>query len=1203
MKFRIPQVNQRNNFYVVIAIVFCLGLLSGSAQAQRGQRFGGGGRTGFTFRSPQSHLLRALRMEQLAEELKLTPEQTEKLKTVSESANPSPEMFEFISRMRAAQTDEEKEKIRAEISKYVTQKSQEIEKKIQELLSKEQFTRLNQVGLQLSGTRTLLSDQIITQLKISEDQKTKIQETMEAGRMDRREFFRLPEEEQIKQRQESEAKVFALLSEEQNKQWRELLGTPLAATDGKGPEQNKPRSSPQVVNTEPGKPAVMTPQDSPALPADVESLLTELQPAPASSDTEEAGPATLDFGTQDLSEITATQKPVQSMTFNFKKAPWDDVLRLFALTSGLTLDLKVSPPGTFNYFDRRAHTPTEALDVLNGYLIQRGFIIVKQDRFLIVDDIANGVPPNLVPTVNPKDLSKLGRNDLVRVVFSVGTLDASTMVEDVQSLLGPQGSAIALGKSNQLVVTGLVQNIQRIEETLINAKLPTGEQDIVFDAFQLRFLPADEAEITVRALLGVSATLGDQGGSSSSGRSSGSSSDDRRRQFMEMVMRSRGGGGPPSRGSSSSSSSKTTDSETKIRIAVDHRSNSLLITARPAELEIVRQALETIDLPPSDHSELGNGDSQKTELRVYEIKNADLNKIVETLTAMVPGILVNPDTRAAVLHIVASPSRHEEVADLIRLLGGKMNANTVAAIPLVHLDALTTAMLLNTIFESDKENAPAIQSDPYGRSLIVRGTATQVEEIRSLLLQMGEPAPGTVSFAKQQDGPIREIPLGGRDPEQLLKLIEKIWNTGHKTPLKIVAPGFDNRMPPGSLQKESPTNPPKPDNKPAIKGEEKPQPITPALKTTRNPATSGLQFNVNFTQPLDKEKETKSEDTSSVPPKVNAKKPTSIAIIGDRIVISSEDSESLQELDQLLKTVMSQIQPQMQWRVYYLNVASADDAAATLQQLIPDLSVDEAISPLGSSSPVGLTGMPFKLISDSNLNALFVTGPADRIRELEEVIRIIDSSDVPGNYRDQVPHTIPVMYANAVEVADILKDVFSDYLTKTTKPTDNRGGPGSRGGGNSSQSVPGQLSIGVDSRTSQIIVSCNESLFQQISELVKTLDDAAREARRTVRVVRLNNTDASVIKATLGTLLPQVTFSTSSTSGVSRSNSSSKPASGTQPGSTPRQPGTSQPSSDFFRDMMRRRMMESQQRGGGDSSRRGGSPFGQPGGFRGRPSR
>ncbi|MBL4886170.1 MAG: hypothetical protein JKY95_16765 [Planctomycetaceae bacterium] len=97
MKFRIPQVNQRNNFYVVIAIVFCLGLLSGSAQAQRGQRFGGGGRTGFTFRSPQSHLLRALRMEQLAEELKLTPEQTEKLKTVSESANPSPEMFEFIS--------------------------------------------------------------------------------------------------------------------------------------------------------------------------------------------------------------------------------------------------------------------------------------------------------------------------------------------------------------------------------------------------------------------------------------------------------------------------------------------------------------------------------------------------------------------------------------------------------------------------------------------------------------------------------------------------------------------------------------------------------------------------------------------------------------------------------------------------------------------------------------------------------------------------------------------------------------------------------------------------------------------------------------------------------------------------------------------------------------------------------------------------
>ncbi len=71
------------------------------------------------------------------------------------------------------------------------------------------------------------------------------------------------------------------------------------------------------------------------------------------------------------------------MSLNFRYAPWAEVLKLFAERAGLTLDLTETPPGTFNYYDKKSYTPTEALDILNGYLLQKGYILVRRDEFLV----------------------------------------------------------------------------------------------------------------------------------------------------------------------------------------------------------------------------------------------------------------------------------------------------------------------------------------------------------------------------------------------------------------------------------------------------------------------------------------------------------------------------------------------------------------------------------------------------------------------------------------------------------------------------------------------------------------------------------------------------------------------------------------------------------------------------------------------------
>ncbi len=79
-----------------------------------------------------------------------------------------------------------------------------------------------------------------------------------------------------------------------------------------------------------------------------------------------------------------------------------------------------SPPsGTFNYTDTRAYTPAEALDVLNGVLLTKGYSLVRHGRMLVVVNLEDGIPPNLVPDVPLAELDDHGEFELIRVLFPV----------------------------------------------------------------------------------------------------------------------------------------------------------------------------------------------------------------------------------------------------------------------------------------------------------------------------------------------------------------------------------------------------------------------------------------------------------------------------------------------------------------------------------------------------------------------------------------------------------------------------------------------------------------------------------------------------------------------------------------------------------------------------------------------------------------
>lgn len=221
--------------------------------------------------------------------------------------------------------------------------------------------------------------------------------------------------------------------------------------------------------------------------------------------------------------------------------------------------------------------------------------------------------------------------------------------------------------------------------------------------------------------------------------------------------------------------------------------------------------------------------------------------------------------------------------------------------------------------------------------------------------------------------------------------------------------------------------------------------------------------------------------------------------------------------------------------------------------------------------------------------------------EVEQLLKILDVSEFPGVQADRLPRMIPVFYADIEMVSQIVQDTFRDSLYEAPQQ---RGGS-SEERGRAAPSGPSlyadRVTVAVDVMTSQLIVSCNDQIYSQIQTLVKTLDDAARDAKRTVRIVGLENTDAAMVQQTLGALLPKVNVSTTRTSVSSSSSGRPSGESSSRDSSSRESSSRSSGSSDDFRAMMEQRMRERMSSGGGDSGRSGFGGFGggPPSGFGG----
>lgn len=304
-------------------------------------------------------------------------------------------------------------------------------------------------------------------------------------------------------------------------------------------------------------------------------------------------------------EVDATPSAGR-FTFNFQGAPWGDVLNRFATESGLSLQMGTVPSGTFHFVSSEVFTSEEALNVLNGQLIEAGYILMQRDGFLTVYSLDDEVPPNLIPVIETKDLDSFPSNGLASLRIPIENGDASVLAKEIELLISTFGGTDVLSESNTLIITDLASNLRKLDDLLL-----LSERDVALrpmTVIKLNHAPADVVSSAINEFFGESG-----GANASAGR--------------------------PAAGPRGVGTGEPIDGY-KVICVPEMTTNSLLVNAQPRYFDVVKDLISKIDSAPHQvvikamivEVDLGSTDEFGVELGLQDSILFDRSVIDDILT-------------------------------------------------------------------------------------------------------------------------------------------------------------------------------------------------------------------------------------------------------------------------------------------------------------------------------------------------------------------------------------------------------------------------------------------------------------------------------------------------------------------------------------------------------------------------------------------
>ncbi len=842
---------------------------------------------------------------------------------------------------------------------------------------------------------------------------------------------------------------------------------------------------------------------------------------------------------QAINADTKADEEIQ-LKFAFRYQPWKDVIEWFATQANLSLQMDAPPAGTCNYTDRRSYTPGEALDVMNGLLLTKGYTLIRRNQTLFVVNLEDGIPDILVPTVSVDDLDNRGEFELAKCLFPLKKLNPDDAETEIGKLIGPQGKLTVLPSARQAFVQETVGKLRTIRNMLDKAQTPTAWEKGQVTEITLEHVTPEELLTIARPLLGLE---------------EGQNAND------------------------------------QIRIAVDLPGFRLFVAGTPEMLQQFEQIVPRVD------KELANAtitsQPEQLQLESFSIEGANPDttlQVLQTLLAGLPGVRMTLDPNTNKVIALATPSQHKTIAATLEQLSA--DAKKLEVISLKRTTPATVALLVAKLWplpaegEESEYEGPVVDGDATSMKLWIRGTQSEIDQIRDLVAKLE----GDDEAADANRSTLRLIPFADADAESVLNHAELLWPGIGDNRIRIVTPSaLTPSMPQMPIrraeeQKRENVAPPEDDHKP------EPAPDTDKQNTQASLPVPDLQF-VSFQKP--------NNDTADLPGKEPFKsKPADakssdivVTVTAAGIMISSQDLDALDRFEQLLREIMAARPATGQPTVFFLKYAKAESAATLVKQILgikPERSSGDPVDALGDMAGAmganlfgGLLGLggddglaatgEMTIVPDTRLNALIVKANMADMSIMQRLLTVIDRESSPEDVQTSgKPRLIPLIHTSAEDMMAIVKAQYADRLMTTSSGNRNQqnqrggnnsaeqlrrlfggGGGGGRGGGNNS--VPEvreerpKLVVGVDSRSNSLIVTAPEPLFQEVKALVTALDQAGFDSTEVVRVVSPQNATVTVIQKSLQGMFGDAiqTTTTPSASNTSASRGGNTGASGT----------------------------------------------------------
>ncbi len=372
---------------------------------------------------------------------------------------------------------------------------------------------------------------------------------------------------------------------------------------------------------------------------------------------------------------------------------------------------------------------------------------------------------------------------------------------------------------------------------------------------------------------------------------------------------------------------------------------------------------------------------------------------------------------------------------------------------------------------------PFVETQLEPNRLVVRALPEQIVEIRQLLVELGED-PSIAEPGGGRGRTVRAIRVTRGSPGALATAIERLWPRLRRNPLRVVEPSAlaPSLSPPGKMS-EPPDRPqPKKENG---AGKAKDQPPQPSAELPGDP-----------------------------------KKPVVLTATSTKLIAASDDPDALTVVEQLARSLL-EIPSDEQGDFTVFRLVNAD--ATTLAQ-----TINNAFN--GPEPPAGTTPATRRLrpervrvVANAQTNTLLVRASPSDLVAVQQMIETLDSPEV-GLVAGKDAHIVPLRNANASEVAEILREVYRDYIAPgSAGPGGTQGFTARRPRGAGGPAV--EVSIGVDRRSNSLIISAPENLFTQMRTLIEGLEEAAAESTRRFRVMPLDRANSSDVRDVIDVLL------------------------------------------------------------------------------------